>query len=108
MDNGTSDYLVDDDLIPRLRESMKDYKKLKEAKIIVTAGKKVVLATATRTIWGHIDQAGKRVRARISAMIVHGLGRNLLSSVKAMNSGVNTILKTGTPHIHSTATLHFR
>ncbi|CAN0595133.1 unnamed protein product, partial [Laminaria digitata] len=30
---------------------------------------------------------------------VPGLGRNLFSSVKAMNSGVSTILKTGNPHL---------
>ena len=32
-------------------------------------------------------------------MIVPGLGRNLSSFVKAMNSGVSTVLKTGNPHI---------
>ena len=77
---------------------MEDYKKLKEPRIIVTAGNKEVFATATGTIWGYIiDQAGHRVPVLIS-MIVPGLGRNLFSSsVKAMNSGVSTILKTGNP-----------
>ena len=31
-------------------------------------------------------------------MIAPGLGHSLFSSVKAMNSGVSTILKTGNPH----------
>ena len=98
---GASDHFVDDELIPRLRDSMKDYEKLKEPKIIVTAGNKEIFATATDTIWGHIiDQAGQRVPGRISAMIVPGFGRNLFASVKAMNSGLRTILKTGNPHIH--------
>ena len=77
VDSGASHHLVDDELIPRLRDSMEDYKKLKEPKIIVTAGSKEVLATATGTIWGYIiDQAGQRVPLRISAMIVPGLRRN--------------------------------
>ena len=54
VDSGASDHLVDDDLIPRLRNSMKNYKKLKEPKIIVTTGNKEVFATATGTIWGYI------------------------------------------------------
>ncbi|CAM9877412.1 unnamed protein product, partial [Laminaria digitata] len=96
MDSGASEHLVDNELIPRLRDSMREYKKLKEPKTIVTAGNARVFATATGTIWGCIiDQAGQRVPVRISATIVPGLGRNLFSSVKAMNSGVSTILKTG-------------
>ena len=100
VNSGASDHLVDDELIPRLRDCMEDYKKLKEPKSIITAGSKEAFATPTGTIWGHIiDQAGQRVPVRISAVIVPGLGHNLFSSVKAMNSGVSTILKTGNPHI---------
>ena len=61
-----------------------DYKKkLKEPKTIITNENKKVLATATGTIWGYIiDQAGKRVPVRVSAMFVPGLGRNVFSSMK--------------------------
>ena len=70
-------------LIPRLGDSMRDHKKLKEAKTIVTAGIDKLFVTGTGTIWGYIiDQAGHRVPVRISAMVVPGLGRNLFSSVK--------------------------
>ena len=83
VDSGASDHLVDDELIPRLQNIMKDYKKLQEPKIIVTAGNTEVLATATSTIWGHIiDQTGQRVPVRISAMTVPGLGRNLFLTVQ--------------------------
>ena len=100
VDSGALDHLVDDELIPRLRDSMKGYKKLKLPKVIVTAGFKEALAMATGSIWGHIiDQAGQHVPVRISGMIVPGLGCNLFSAVKAMNSGVSTILKTGNPHV---------
>ena len=99
VDNGASDHLIDEELIPRLRKSMRDYKKLKDPKTIITNGKKV-FATATGTIWGYIiDQAGKRVPVRISAMFVPGLGRNVFSSIKAMQSGVSTILETGNPRM---------
>ena len=75
------------------------FKKLKEPKTIMTNGKKV-FATATGTIWGYIiDQDGKRVPVRISAMFVPGLGRNVFLSIKAMQSGVSTTLETGNPHL---------
>ena len=97
VDSGASDPLIDEELIPRLRNSMRDYKKLKDPKTIMTNGKKVC-ATATGTIWGYIiDQAGKRVPGRISAMFVPGLGRNVFSFIKAMQSGVSTILEIGNP-----------
>ena len=49
VDVGALDHLIDEELIPRLRKSMRGYKKLKEPRTIMTNGKKV-LATATGTI----------------------------------------------------------
>ena len=64
-----------------------------------TAGNKKVLATATSIIRGHIiDQAGQ-CPINISAMIVAGVGRNVFSSDKSMNSGENTAIKMGRPHV---------
>lgn len=37
VDSGASDSLVSDELLPRLQGSKRDYKKLKELKVIVTA-----------------------------------------------------------------------
>ena len=45
VDSGASDYLIDENRIPRQRKSMKDYKKLKDPKTIMTNGNKV-FATA--------------------------------------------------------------
>ena len=96
--SGASDHLIDEELIPRLRKSMRDYKKLKDPKTIMNNGKKV-FATATGTIWGYIiDQAGKRDPVRISASFLPELRRNVFS-IKAMQSGVSTILMTGNPHL---------
>ena len=99
VDIGASGHLIDEELIPRLRKNIRDYKQPKDPKTIMTNGKKV-FATATGTIWGYIiDQAGKRVPVRISVMFVPGLGRNVFSSIKAMQSGVSIILETGNPHL---------
>lgn len=101
VDSDTSDHLVDEELIPRLQDSTRDYKKLEEPKTIVTARNGNVFATATGSIWGYIiDQAGQRVPVRIFATIVPGLGRNLFSSNKAMNSRVSTTLEVGNSHLH--------
>lgn len=87
---------------------MRDYKKLKKPTIIVTTGKRKVLATATGTIWGYIiDQTEQRVPGRISAIIEPGLGTNLLSSVTAMDSGVRSILETGNLHLHFNSKISF-
>ena len=100
VNSGASDHLIDEELIPRLRKSMRDYKKLEDPKTIMNNENKKVFATATRTIWGYIiDRAGKRVPVRISATFVPGLGRHVFSSIKAMQSGVTTILETGNPHL---------
>ena len=92
---------MDKELIPRLRESMRNYKKPKEPKTITTNGNKKVFATATVTgiIWEYFThQAGQRVAVRISAMFVPGLERTAFS-IRATKSGVSTILETGTPHL---------
>lgn len=86
---------MDDELIPRLRDSMRDSKKLTGPKAIATARNKKVSATATGTIWRYIIYQGEhRVPVRMPAMIVPGLGRDPFS-VKAMSSRVCTILATG-------------
>ena len=100
VDSDVSDHSIDEELIPKLRESMRDHKKQKELKNIATNGNTKLIAIATDTIWGYIIiQAGKRRPVRISAMVVLGLGRNVFSSNKAMQSGVNTVLETANPHL---------
>ena len=100
VDSGELDYLTGGELIPKLRNSMRDYKEMKEMMTIVAWGNENVFATATGTTWGYIvDQGGQRVHVRISAMFVPGLGSNLFSSVKAMRSEVSAILETGNPHM---------
>ena len=100
VDSGASDHLIDEELFPRLPKSMRGYKKLKDPKAIMTNGNKKVFATAICTIWGYIiNPAGKCVPVRTPAMFVPGLERNVFSSIKAMQSGVSTILGTGNPHL---------
>ena len=100
VDSGASDHFIDDELLPGLREGMKEYKTLTEPKPIETADNKKVFATATGTICGHIiNQSGEDIPVRISVVVVPGIGRHLLSSARAMKSGVSTILETGNPHL---------
>ena len=54
VDNDPSDHLKNEELIPRLRKSIKNYKMLNEPKAIMTNGNKNVVATATDVIWGFI------------------------------------------------------
>ena len=104
VDRGTSDHLIDEELILRLRKSMRDYNKLNDPKTILINGKRRIFATATGNIWGYIiDQAGKRAPVRISATFVPGLGRHVFSSMKAMQSRVSTVFETGNPTCSSTA-----
>ena len=62
VDSGASDHLIDEELIPRLRKSIRDYKKLKNPKTIITNGNKV-FATATGTIWGYTPNLNLRGQA---------------------------------------------
>ena len=67
---------------------------------MVTNGSEKVFASATGTVRRYIiDQAGQRVPVRISAIFVPELGRSIFCSAKAMQSGISTILETGTLHL---------
>ena len=83
VNRGASDSLLDDELIPRLRNSMRKYEKLNRPKTIAAFRNEKVFATATGIIWEYIkDQTGQRIPVRISGMFVPRLGRNLFSLVK--------------------------
>ena len=100
VDSDASDHSIDEELIPKLRKIMKEYKTLQELDTIVTNGNEKVIVVATGTIWGYIiGQAGNRSPVRISAMVVLGLGRSGFSSIKAMQQGVNNILETENRHL---------
>ena len=51
VNSGPSDHLMDDEMIPRLRNSMRGYKKLKKPSTILTAGNENAFAKATYIIW---------------------------------------------------------
>lgn len=98
-DSDTSGCLVDDARV-LLWHSTRGYKELKEPKRIVTTANEKVLGKITGAIGSYIiDRAGQRIPVRISTVVVPGLGRNILSSAKAMKSGVSTMLEAGNPHV---------
>ena len=98
VDSGGSDHLMDEKLIPRLRKSMRDYKKLKEPKTIMTYGNKKVFATATGTI-------GDTSSTRLASVFLFAsrpcsyLDSEAASSPLSKQSGVSTILEAGNPYL---------
>ena len=63
-----------------------------------------VFVAATGTMCGHIiNQSAQPIPVCISVMIVPGMGCHLFS-VRAMRSGVRTILETGNPHLQFDST----
>ena len=97
VERGASDHFIDDERIRTLRNVMRDPKKLKDPKTMVTVGNEKVFAAETGAIWGYIiDHAGQRVSVRISITFVPGLGR-IPCSIKATQSGLSTILEMGNP-----------
>ena len=100
VDSGASNYFVDEDLVPGLQQRIRGLRILEGPKPIETAENKKVFAPATGTICGHVmNPSGKPIPVFISAYLVPGMGRHLLSSVKAMRSEVITTLRAGNPQI---------
>ena len=99
VDSGATEQFFVDDLIPGLRNRMKDYALLGVPKTIVAAGNRKLYGTATGILQGTIiDQTGKTHRVRFPTLIVSGLGRHVFSFVTT-KPGVATILDEGNPHI---------
>lgn len=91
--------ILDDELIPGLKDPMKDYALLGVSETLVTAGKNELLGTATGNLYGIIDdQTGKNHLMRFVSLIGSGLGRHVLSSSSdAMTRGITTVLGQGNP-----------
>lgn len=81
VDNGPSSHLVGHEQTIRVQHSMRDFKKLKEPKTIVTGRNENVLETATRAIWGYIIKpTGERVPNHISIKALHSRESTMLET----------------------------
>ena len=98
-DRGASEHFLDDDLVPRMKNQMKDYTSLNVRETIVATGNRTLHGTATGTLHGTIvDQISKTRRVWFLSLIVSGLGHRVYSSSVTVQKRVTTILEEGKPH----------
>ena len=85
-DDGASERIVDDDLHPRLKCILRNHKEP------VTAGRHVLLRTATATASGVIvDDKGNIRRVDLPVIVVPGLGHHLFSAPRVPKTGLAVI-----------------
>ena len=81
-DSGASGHYFDDELHLDLKNKLLFYKQLKRPHKIVTAGRQVLLGTATGTVSGknHRHVEGNKHQVNFEGLIVPGLGHHLFST----------------------------
>lgn len=88
------------ELIPGLKDRMKDYELLDVPRTIVATGNRELRGTATGIFYGTIvDQTGKTHRVGFPSLIVSGLRHQVFSSSVTMKWGITTILVEGNPNL---------
>ncbi|CAN0393136.1 unnamed protein product, partial [Laminaria digitata] len=93
VDSGASGHYFDDELHPSLKDKLLNYKELERPHKMVTAGRHVLLGTATGTASGVIvDDKGNRHRVDLPGLVVPGLGHHLFSASQAAKTGLATII----------------
>ena len=100
MDSGASEFCLDIDLHPGLRERMLDYETLKEPHQIITAGEHVIEGIAKCTIVGTFNgEHGEKHQVAFSAIAVPCLGKHLFSPLVVSRMGVATIFDSVQPRL---------
>lgn len=100
VDTGATETMLDDRLIPRLKEIMREYKQLVKPKAITVAGDHELKGTATGVVHCTVkDSRGEQQDVRLRGLIVPGLGRNIFSPTALMKKGVRLIVEAGNPHL---------
>ena len=80
VDSGVSESFLDGELIPGLKERMREFKELSTPKEITTAGKHTVYGVGTSIISFTIcDSHGAQIPVNFRALVVPGLGRNIFA-----------------------------
>ena len=91
VDSGASGHYFDNELQPSLRDKLLNYKELEKSHNIVTAGRNVLLGTATGTASGVIiDEKGHRHQVDLPGLVVPGLGHHQFSASQAAKNGLAT------------------
>ena len=100
VDSGASESFLDDELIPGLKERMRESKKRSTPKEITTAGKHTIYGVGTGIISFTIrDSHGARLPVNLRALVVPGLGRNIFAPIAELKNGVKFVLEVGNPYL---------
>ena len=100
VNSGATKHVLDDELIPGLKDRMMNPTLLDVPKTIITAGIRKLLGTMTGTINGTItDETGRTHRAHFPSLFVSGLGRHIFSPTASMTRGITTTLEEGNSHL---------
>ena len=103
VDSGASESFLDDELIPGLKERMREFKELSTPKEITTAGKHTIYGVGTGiisfTIRDSRDSHGAQLPVNLRALVVPGLGRNIFAPTAELKNGVRLVLEVGNPHL---------
>ena len=94
VDSGASESFLDDDLIPDLKTRMREFKTLSTPREITTAGKHTLHGIGTGIISFTIrDNHGTQLPVNMRALVVPGLGRNILAPTAELRNGVRFVLE---------------
>ena len=100
VDSGLSESFLDDELIPGLKERMREFKELSTPKEITTAGKHTIYGFGTDIISFTIrDSHGAQLPVNLRVLVVPGLGRNIFPPTAELKNGVRFVLEVGNPHL---------
>ena len=95
-----SESFLDDELIPGLKERIREFKELSMPKEITTAGKHTIYGVGTGIISFTIrDSHGTQLPVNLRALVVPGLGRNIFATTAELKNGVRFVLEVGNPHL---------
>ena len=100
VESGASESFLDDELIPGLKERVRELKELPTPKEITTAGKHTTYGVGTGIIAFTIrDSHGAQLPVNLRALVVPGLGRNIFTPTAELKNGVRFVLEVGNPHL---------
>ena len=85
--------MVDPEMIPNADQHLRDYQALQPPRNVYGDGSHELLVTGTAKLTkGAENTAGEQRETNMSVMLVHGLGRNMPSSLAALANGVETTI----------------
>ena len=109
IDSGASESFLDYELIPGLKERMREFNELSTLKEITTIAKHTTCGVGTGSISFAIrDSHGAQLQVNPRALIVPGLGRNIFAPTTEVKNGVRFVLEVGNPHLTISEVSSFR